>query len=82
MIFKAVRYLFNGIPVLLLKELDRFLHMYCDGTTGTAKTSSVLTVAIADDLNQKVYNEDYQKKACYKALKEGKLRILRPIQWN
>ena len=30
--------------------------MYCDGTTGTAKTSSVLTVAIADNLDQKVYN--------------------------
>lgn len=49
--------------------------MYCDGTTGTARTSSVLTVAIADDLDQKVYNEDYQKKSCYTALKEGKLRI-------
>ena len=53
--------------------------MYCDGTTGTSKTSSVLTVAIADDLDQKVYNEDYQKKACYKAMKEGKLRMCLPF---
>ena len=76
--FKAVRYLSTGSQ-FVVKELDRFLHMYCDGTTGTAKTSSVLTVAIADDLDQKVYNEDYQKKACYKALKEGKLRICAPF---
>ncbi len=63
--FKAVRYLSTGSQ-FVVKELDRFLHMYCDGTTGTAKTSSVLTVAIADDLDQKVYNEDYQKKPATK----------------
>lgn len=77
--FKAVRYLSTGSQ-FIVKELDRFLHMYCDGTTGTAKTSSVLTVAIADDLDQKVYNEDYQKRTCYAALKEGKLRICVPFK--
>lgn len=77
--FKAVRYLSTGSQ-FVVKELDRFLHMYCDGTTGTAKTSSVLTVAIADDLDQKVYNEDYQKKECFSELKKGTMRIRIPFQ--
>ena len=64
--FKAVRYLSTGSQ-FIVKELDRFLHMYCDGTTGTAKTSSVLTVAIADDLDQKVYNEDYPSQIVFTA---------------
>lgn len=72
--FKVIRNLSSG-KMYTVKEKDRTLHTFADGTTGTAKTSSVLSVAICNDLDQKVYNENYQRKICYKNLHAGLFKI-------
>jgi len=77
--FKVVRVMETGQPYLV-KEKDRTLHMFADGTTGTAKTSSVLSPAIADDMDQKVLNEDYQKKICLEEIKKGHFKITQPFK--
>ena len=64
----------------VVREKDRFLHGFADGTTGTAKTSSVLTVAVCNDLDQRVHNIDYQKKECAKALRSGEFKIVKPFE--
>jgi len=76
--FKAVYEMDTG-KQYIVKEKDRTLHTFADGTTGTAKTSSVLTPAIADDLDQKVFNEDCQKRECIKEIKKGNFKIVRPF---
>ena len=45
-----------------IKERDRFLHAVANGTTGTGKTSGCFTCAIQSDIDQIVYNLEYQKK--------------------
>lgn len=72
--FTAVKRMDDGKPQLV-KEKDRTLHMAVSGATGTAKTSSVLTPSIARDLDQKRYNENFQKKACLKHVKQGEFRV-------
>lgn len=69
-----VRRLDNG-DTYRIKQQDRSLHMLVDGTTGTGKTSSVLSVSIADDMDQKVYNQTYTKKKLEEALKEGHVKL-------
>lgn len=68
--FKVIKNLTTG-KIYTVKEKDRTLHTFADGTTGTAKTSSVLSVAICNDLDQKVHNENYQRKMCNQYLKSG-----------
>ena len=63
-----------------IKEKDRMLHTLSDGVTGTGKSSSTLLPAIADDLDQKVHNEDYQKKECVKRLEAGDFVINTPFK--
>lgn len=63
----------------VIKEKDRFLHSVANGTTGTGKTSSCFTCAIANDLDKIVHNKEYQKKQCEKLLKEGKIRLKHPM---
>lgn len=51
-----------------IKEKDRQRHMILNGVTGTGKTSSGLVPAVASDLEQKAYNEDYAKKELVKRM--------------
>lgn len=69
-----IKRLDNGQSVVI-KEEDRFLHTDLDGTTGTGKTSSCITTAAADDMDQKRYNEQYLKKQMKKMLQKGEVRI-------
>lgn len=68
----------NG-KVHVVKEKDRTLHTAVAGATGTAKTSSVLEPCIADDLDQKRFNENFQKKQCIKLLSKNMIRIKEPF---
>lgn len=56
-------------------ENDRFLHSMYVGTTGTGKTSTCMTTTINEDFDQRVKNEDYQKRQLLKLLKKGKVRL-------
>lgn len=76
--FKVVTELNTG-KMYTVKEKDRTLHGFADGTTGTAKTSSVLTNGICNDLNQKVYNENYQRKQCLHYLNTGEFEVTYPF---
>lgn len=76
--FKVIKDMETG-KEYVVKEKDRTLHTSADGTTGTAKTSSVLTPSVADDMDQKVFNEDYQKVNCLKEIEEGNFRIIKPF---
>lgn len=58
-------------------EDDRYLHSMSIGTTGTGKTSTCMTVSINNDFDQRIKNEDYQKKKLSKLLINGKVRMLR-----
>lgn len=71
-----VRYLTTGKMHRVYEE-DRFLHCMSIGTTGTGKTSTCLTVSINNDFDQRVKNEDYQKRKLSKLLKKGKIRMTR-----
>lgn len=62
-----------------IKEKDRSLHSVANGVTGTGKTSSCFTCAIADDLKQIVYNLNYQKRTIAKWLKKGKVKMKYPM---
>lgn len=73
-----VRHLDTG-EIQNIKEHDRSLHTLIDGTTGTGKTSSCMSVAISDDLDQKVYNITYQKKVVEELLKSGRARLKVPF---
>lgn len=62
-----IRRMDNG-KEYLIKEVDRQRHMLLSGVTGTGKTSSALIPAVASDLDQKAYNEDYAKKEIMKRI--------------
>jgi hypothetical protein len=71
-----VRYLSTGKMHRVYEE-DRFLHCMSIGTTGTGKTSTCLTVSINNDFDQRVKNEDTQKRKLSKLLSQGKIRMTR-----
>lgn len=77
--FCVIKNMEDGKPQIVA-EKDRFLHMEVNGTTGTAKTSSVLEPSIAADLDQKRFNENFQKKECLRYLKNGDFIITKPFQ--
>lgn len=58
-----------------IKEKDRFIHALANGTTGTGKTSSLFTVAIAQDLKKISEMLEKQKKEVEKLLKEKRIRM-------
>lgn len=62
-----------------ITEDARLLHTFADGTTGTGKTSSVLTPAVTDDLDQKAFNTDFQKKEVAKRLNSGEFEVAVPF---
>lgn len=58
---KIIRRMDDG-SLYTIKEKDRQRHILLSGVTGTGKTSSALVPSVAQDLDQKVYNEDYVKR--------------------
>lgn len=58
---KFLRRMDTGLPYVI-KMKDRQLHASIGGATGAAKTSTVLTISIANDLDQKAFNEDHCKR--------------------
>lgn len=64
---KFLRRMDTGLPYII-KMKDRQLHASIGGATGAAKTSTVLTISIANDLDQKAFNEDYCKKELEKRM--------------
>ena len=76
---KIVRKMEDG-SVYNISEKDRSLHTMTIGATGTGKTSSCQTVAINGDFDQKIYNEDWQKKQLYRLLQQGKVRLTRDFE--
>ena len=75
---KVIKKMETG-EVFDIPEDSRRLHTLANGTTGTGKTSSVLTPAVADDLDQKAHNTDYQKKETAKRLKSGAFEVVEPF---
>lgn len=75
---KVIKEMETG-EVFDIPEDSRRLHTLANGTTGTGKTSSVLTPAVADDLDQKAHNTDYQKKETAKRLESGAFEIVEPF---
>lgn len=64
---KFLRRMDTGLPYVI-KMKDRQLHASIGGATGAAKTSTVLTISITNDLDQKAFNEDYCKKELEKRM--------------
>lgn len=64
---KFLRRMDTGLPYII-KMKDRQLHASIGGATGAAKTSTVLTISIANDLDQKAFNEDFCKKELEKRM--------------
>lgn len=60
----------NTGQYVTVTEKDRFLHMLCDGSSGTGKTSSTILPAIKNDLDARCRMEDKQMSA----LKEMELQ--------
>lgn len=75
---KVVRHLDTG-HMHVIYEKDRSLHAMAVGVTGTGKTSSCMTTAIEQDLGQKRYNEDYQRKELLRMLEEKKVVLKKPF---
>lgn len=73
-----IRDLKNG-ALKIIKEADRFVHMFINGQTGTGKTSSTIIPAVAEDLNTKVRNMEAREKELLYLLKERKAYIAGPF---
>ena len=65
-----------------IKMKDRSLHTYVSGASGSAKTSSCITPSVADDLDQKVHNDDYCKKQLEIMLEAGEIGINKAFDDN
>ena len=74
---KILRDIRTGSDVII-KEVDRFVHMFILGNSGTGKTSSTLTPSIICDLDHKIANKQLRDKALEQLVKEEKLRVARP----
>lgn len=65
--------------IYAIKEAMRKYHMAIVGATGSGKTSTGFLPAIANDLDQLIFNINYQKKKVLKWLKKGKVRLDAPM---
>lgn len=74
---KILRNMKTGGDVII-KEVDRFVHMFILGNSGTGKTSSTLTPAIICDLDHKVANMQRREKEKEHLIKAGNARVARP----
>ena len=57
---------------MLIYDMDRFVHMFILGSSGTGKTSSTITPAIICDFDKKLENREKRLPLLMKFLKEGK----------
>ena len=57
---------------MLIYDVDRFVHMFILGSSGTGKTSSTITPAIICDFDQKVSNREKRIPLLSKFMKEGR----------
>ena len=68
---KILRRMANG-AVITIKEIDRFVHMFILGNSGTGKTSSTLTPSIICDLDIKLKNKLKRIPLLVKFIEDGK----------
>lgn len=73
-----IRTLDSGKKFAIYEE-DRRLHLVGIGSTGTGKTSAIFTVVFEGDTQQIAYNKDYQKRACFQLLEDGKVIMKEPF---
>lgn len=74
-----IRDLNTGKERTILED-DRFIHQFINGASGTGKTSSTITPAVADDLNQKLKNRTQREKELLELVKAGKCYVVGPIK--
>lgn len=75
---KIIKDLKTG-KVRIIKMIDRFLHMFINGASGTGKTSMTLTRAVETDLDKKVENMQKREELLLKMVKEGKAVVFGPV---
>lgn len=63
-----------------IKMMDRFVHMFINGASGTGKTSMTITRAIEEDLDRKVDNMQHREAELLKMVKNGECVVLPPIE--
>lgn len=74
---KVIRRLDSLFKKQVIYMKDRFLHFAGIGSTGTGKTSAIMTTTYESDLQQKAFNTDYQKKEVERLLEQGKAKLTR-----
>lgn len=62
----------------IIKENDRFLHLFINGASGTGKTSSTIIPAIANDLDRKIENMKEREAELLRMVKEKKCYVVGP----
>ena len=65
---------------LLIKEIDRYTHMYITGASGTGKTSSCYNNIILQDLITKTTNRNKRYKELAKMVLSGKAYFKKPFK--
>ena len=65
---------------LLIKEIDRYTHMYITGASGTGKTSSCYNNIILQDLITKITNRNKRYKELAKMVLSGKAYFKKPFK--
>lgn len=65
---------------ILFKEIDRFVHMFVLGASGTGKTSSTYSPAIINDLDTKTRNRLKREEALFELCKAGKAYVQGPFR--
>lgn len=63
----------------IIKENDRFLHLFINGASGTGKTSSTIIPAIANDLDKKMENQQLREKELLQMVVQKKCYVLGPV---
>lgn len=64
----------------IIKEIDRFVHLFINGASGTGKTSSTIIPAIVCDLDKKCENMLLRQEEILKLVKEKKAYIAGPYK--
>lgn len=76
---KIIQYMSSGRKYIM-KEKDRFLHVFLNGTTGSGKTSSYLIKQIVSDLNTRLKNSVTLKTGLLKLIKKKKIYIIKEME--
>ena len=62
-----------------IREVDRFVHMFVLGSSGTGKTSSTYGPMVINDLNRKVANAKARQAALRTMIAEGRASVRQPL---